>query len=123
MAENRSSNGGSVKEGWALANYVLLLLSPLIVVASGLALMTAVTTKDTVDDYRRSHYLNQIAIIWRGWVFFAVGLGVLYVMWPRYDIGALLTGAAAIWWYARSISGLQTLFRKEPVVNPDRWSW
>ena len=96
--------------------YILYLAGLVIGVSALVGIVLAYMNRGKVGGYVETHYTWLIRTFWIGVLYALVSAFLMFVM-----IGFLLMFAAAVWFIARCIIGLQALGRGEPIKNPESW--
>lgn len=66
----------------------------------------------------KSHYIYFIRSFWIGLLYFSISaLSVILI------IGIVLLPLCIIWWLIRTVKGLKSLMRNEPIANPKTWTF
>jgi len=102
----------------ALLAYVLLLAAPVLLVSALIGVIIAYVYRDDAPAWLQSHFQLQIRTFWLAFLFFFIGLMLLWVL-----IGKLMLLATLIWYLVRIIKGLKYLNRRAPYPNPASWGF
>ena len=100
----------------ALVIYILYLAGLVIGVTGIVGIVLAYINRGKAGGFVESHYTFLIRTFWIGLLYALISAVLMFVI-----IGFLLMFAAAVWFIARCILGLQALQRGEPVKNPESW--
>ncbi|RWC90460.1 MAG: hypothetical protein E5V58_09810 [Mesorhizobium sp.] len=100
----------------ALVIYILYLAGLVIGVTGIVGIVLAYINRGKAGGFVESHYTFLIRTFWIGLLYALISVVLMMLV-----IGFLLMFAAAVWFIARCILGLQALQRGEPVKNPQSW--
>jgi len=100
----------------ALVIYILYLAGLVIGITGIVGIVLAYINRGKAGGFVESHYTFLIRTFWIGLLYALISAVLMFVI-----IGFLLMFAAAVWFIARCILGLQALQRGEPVKNPESW--
>ncbi|WP_192359808.1 DUF4870 family protein [Mesorhizobium mediterraneum] len=100
----------------ALVIYILYLASLVIGVTGIVGIVLAYINRGKAGGFVESHYTFLIRTFWIGLLYALISAVLMMVA-----IGFVLMFAAAVWFIARCILGLQALQRGEPVKDPESW--
>ena len=100
----------------ALVIYILYLAGLVIGITGIVGIVLAYISRGKAGGFVESHYTFLIRTFWIGLLYALISAVLMFVI-----IGFLLMFAAAVWFIARCILGLQALQRGEPVKNPESW--
>ena len=96
--------------------YGLYIVSFLVGITGLIGVIFAYLNRGRADAWLQSHYTYQIRTFWIGLLYALVCTILVFV-----GIGVLLFFLLAVWVIARSLKGLQTVSRNEPIANPGTW--
>lgn len=102
----------------AMLAYALLLAAPLLLVSALIGVIIAYVYRDDAPEWLQSHFQLQIRSFWISFLFFFIGLMLLWVF-----IGKLILLITLIWYLVRLIKGLKYLNRRAPYPNPAGWGF
>jgi uncharacterized membrane protein len=102
----------------AMLAYALLLAAPLLLVSALIGVIIAYVYRDDAPEWLQSHFQLQIRSFWISFLFFFIGLMLLWVF-----IGKLILLITLIWYLVRLIKGLKYLNRRAPYPNPASWGF
>ena len=114
MAQDEGREGA----GQALTIYVLYLLGFLSGITVIIGVVMAYTARGDGEEWLDSHYQAQIRSFWVGLLWIVVGLATAIIL-----IGIPILLLGAVWWIVRNVKGLRALDRREPIEDPESWSW
>jgi uncharacterized membrane protein len=102
----------------AMLAYALLLAAPVLLVSALIGVIIAYVYRDDAPEWLQSHFQLQIRSFWISFLFFFIGLMLLWIF-----IGKLILLVTLIWYLVRLIKGLKYLNRRAPYPNPASWGF
>jgi uncharacterized membrane protein len=117
MSDIRAADPAVVQRNWALAVYVLYLLSSITAVTSLIGVIMAHLKVNEASAVWRTHFAFQIRTFWWGLLagFIGVVMCLTVILIP---VGILLFVLLGIWFIARSVVGLVKTVNGEPIPAP-----
>lgn len=98
--------------------YILYIASLLIGVTAVFGFLWALFADKDVPAWLKSHYTYVVHTFWKGAIYFVVGFLLIIIL-----IGFPIIILAAVWWIVRCVKGLIALSKKQPIINPERWTF
>ncbi|WP_138466810.1 DUF4870 domain-containing protein [Poseidonocella sp. HB161398] len=99
-----------------LVTYILYIAGVVLPILSLAGVIVAYVSRGEAPDWQKTHYTYLIRTFWIGLLFGFVSTVLLFV-----GIGVLLLIATAIWYLVRTIKGVLTYNKGQPVANPETW--
>lgn len=103
----------TIKATYAVYILYLLLFFPAL---PFLGVVIAYVFENDAKFILKSHYTYLIRTFWIGLLYFSIASIFTLLL-----IGFLLLPLCVIWWYVRSVKGLKSLMRNEPISNSTTW--